>query len=311
MTVNATAALLGVGCAAGLVLITDGLRLRQPSPAPIRRRVLTAADRNRLLGAVGVALAVAVTTRWPIAALLAAAAAWALPELLGPDRKHSRAVDRIEAIATWTELLRDTLSSAAGLEQALTVTAPVAPRPIRAQVQALAGAIRNGVSLPVALRALADDLADPTGDLVVRALIQAAGNHGGHLTDCLTRLAATARDQASLRMRVATKRAATHTATRVISGAVLAMIVALVVFNRGFLAAYGTPTGQLMQLVDGAVFGAGFFWLSRASRLPEQPRLFAQPVAPASTGFFRTSSTPQPSRSASPLAASVVPGGAR
>src|SRR6185503_17879163 len=111
------------------------------------------------------------------------------------------AVARIEAVATWTELLRDTLSSAAGLEQAIAATAVVAPDPIRAQVRTLAGAVRGGVRLPHALRAFAADLADPTADLVVRALAQAAGHHGGQLTDCLTSLATTAREQAQIRLR--------------------------------------------------------------------------------------------------------------
>jgi tight adherence protein B len=273
--VNVTATLLGLGCAAGLVLIVDGLRRRPPGPAPARRRAFTRADRNRLLVGVVAGFAVATATRWPAAALLTAAAVWTLPAILGPDRDHQRTLARIEAVAAWTELLRDTLSSAAGLEQAIAATATVAPDPIRPQVQALAGAVRGGVRLTDALRTFASDLADPTADLVVRALAQAAGQHGGQLTDCLTSLATTAREQASMRLRVATKRAATRTAARVIAGTAVTMVAALVVFNRGLLAPYATATGQFVLLLVGAVFAAGFFWLGRTARMPQQPRLFA------------------------------------
>ncbi|MFG1952478.1 type II secretion system F family protein [Micromonospora sp. NPDC048830] len=268
--------LLGLGCATGLVLVIDGLRRRPPgAPASRPRRAWTSADRTRLLTAAAGGLAAAALTRWPVAALLAAAAVWALPRVLGPDREHARAIARIEAVATWAELLRDTLSSAAGLEQAITATAPVTPQPIRPQVQALAAAVRGGARLPDALRAFAADLADPTADLVVRALTQAAGYHGGQLSQCLTSLAATARELAGIRMRVATKRAATRTAARVITGTAVAMVAGLILLNRGFLAPYQSVTGQLVLLVVGGVFAGGFWWLARASRVPQPPRVLA------------------------------------
>jgi Flp pilus assembly protein TadB len=267
--------LLGLICAAGLTLIVDGLQRRSRLPRPSRRRAWTSADRTPALAAVGAGLVAALITRWPVAALLTAAAVWALPRMLGPDREHQQALARIEAIATWAELLRDTLSSAAGLEQAIAATAPVTPLPIRAHVQTLAAAPRAGVRLSDALRAFADDLADPTGDLVVRALLQAAGYHGGQLTDCLTSLAATAREQASIRMRVATKRAATRTTARMITGISVGMIAALLVLNRGFLAPYGTVTGQLVLLIIGGLFTGGFVWLARTSRIGQPPRILA------------------------------------
>jgi tight adherence protein B len=268
------ATVLGLACAAGLMLFLDGLRRTDgPPPASRARRVWTSADRTRALVAAAAGFAAAVLTRWPVAALLTAAAVWTLPRVLGPDREHRRSLARIEAIATWAELLRDTLSSAAGLEQAITATAPVTPLPIRAQVQRLADAVRTGVRLSDALRAFADELADPTADLVVRALQQAAGYHGGQLTESLTSLAATAREQAQIRMRVATTRATTRTAARVITGTCVVMVAGLILLNRGFLAPYGTLTGQMVLLLVGAVFAGGFWWLSRASRIPQPPRI--------------------------------------
>lgn len=284
MSVNALPLVLGVGCAAGITLITSGMRRREPGPAPGRRRpALSAGDRNHLLVAAAAGLGVAAATRWPVAALLTTAAVWTLPKVIGPDREHATSVARIEAVATWTELLRDTLSSAAGLEQSIAVTAKVAPEAIRPQVQALAGAVRGGVRLKDALRAFADDLDNPIADLVVRALAQAAGYHGGQLAECLSSLAATAREQAQIRLRVATKRASTRTAVRVIVGAVFAMVAGLVVFNGTFLDPYTTVTGQLVLLLVGVLFAAGFWWLSRTARIPQPPRIFAPGAADAAT----------------------------
>jgi uncharacterized membrane protein YgcG len=64
-------------------------------------------------------------------------------------------VRRIEGIASWTEQLRDTLAAAAGLEQAILATAPIAPDPVREQVTGLAARIHQGQRLPDALRAFA------------------------------------------------------------------------------------------------------------------------------------------------------------
>jgi tight adherence protein B len=281
--VNLLPVLLGLGCAAGLTLIIDGMRRREPGPAPVRRRTpMSPADRNRLLLGAVCGFGVALVTRWPAAALLTAAGVWTLPKILGPDQEHTVSVARIEAIATWTELLRDTLSSAAGLEQSIAATSKVAPEPIRPQVQALAGAVRGGVRLRDALRAFAADLGDPTADLVVRALAQAAGYHGGQLTECLTSLAATAREQASIRLRVATKRASTRTAARVIAGTAVVMVAVLVVFNQGFLAPYATATGQLVLLLVGGVFATGFWWLAKVAKMPAPPRILADSPVGAS-----------------------------
>ena len=83
-------------------------------------------------------------TGWPVGGLLVAVGVLALPDLLGPDRASAARVERMEAVATWTEMLRDTLSAAAGLEQAVLATAPLAPPALRDPVQALAGRIRSG-----------------------------------------------------------------------------------------------------------------------------------------------------------------------
>ena len=283
MTTTLLPVLLGVVCAAGLTLIVDGLQRRNRLPRPSRRSGWSPADHTRALLAVAAGLAAALATRWPVAAILTTAGVWALPRMIGPDREHQQSLARIEAIATWAELLRDTLSSAAGLEQAIAATAPVTPQPIRAHVENLAAAPRAGVRLATALRTFADDLADPTGDLVVRALLQAAGYHGGQLTDCLTSLAATAREQATIRMRVATNRAAIRTTARMISGISVVMIVGLMVLNRGFLAPYGTLTGQLVLLVIGGLFAAGFGWLGRTSRIAQPPRILLGVSEGAST----------------------------
>ena len=125
--------------------------------------------------------------RWP--PCWPAAGGYALPTLLAGRGERTRQVARTEAIAGWAEMLRDTLSAAAGLEQAILATAPVAPAPIRTEVLALAERLGSERLIP-ALRQFATELADPTGDLVVAALVLASGNEARRLAELLSSLAA-------------------------------------------------------------------------------------------------------------------------
>ena len=119
-------------------------------------------------------------------------------------------------------MLRDTISAAAGLEQAILATEPVAPAPIREQVVLLAARIRRGQRLPDALRAFAAETADPTADLVVAALLLAAEQQARDLAQLLGSLADSARQHAVMRMRVAAGRARVRTAARIIIAVTMA-----------------------------------------------------------------------------------------
>ncbi|MGH3947511.1 MAG: type II secretion system F family protein [Pseudonocardiaceae bacterium] len=290
------AAVLGAGTGTGLWLLTrglgrpgtatstpdgavfgptsrrDGARLRMRT---VRRWLVEhrPGQARRLGMCLAVGLLAGVATRWPVAAILAGYAAWVLPALVGPDRDHKQRLARIEAIATWTESLRDTLGAAAGLEQAIMATAVTAPQPIRDEIRRLAGRLQRGDRLPQALRDVAADLDDATADLVVAALVMAAERHARHIGELLSSLATAARDQASLRMRVMAGRARVRTASRVIVTVTVVMATGLVLANRGYLAPYDGLTGQLVLLAVGGCFGFGIAWLSRISRISEPDRV--------------------------------------
>lgn len=276
LTTNvAIAALLGAGVAAGVVLIVIGWH-GIPMPSLRARIVLDRRMRMRASVAAGAGIASVMVTGWVVGAVLVAAAVWALPPVLGRDPHHVRRVARIEAIATWTEMLRDTLSAAAGLEQAILATAPLAPAAIRPQVSALAVRIENGDKLASALGALADDLADPTGDLVIASLVLASEQQARRLGDLLGSLAHAAREQASMRMRIEAGRARARTSVRVIVGTTLTFAAAVVGLNRGYLVAYDTATGQAVLLVVGGLFGLGFWWITRISTVSEPARFLTR-----------------------------------
>jgi Flp pilus assembly protein TadB len=287
------AALLGAGTAFGLLLIALGLSRRDNGPADLDidldgqswlSRFTSArgpVDRRRLAVCLAVGVVVGVVTRWPVAAALSAVGAWVLPAIIGPDRDHARRVARIEAIATWTEALRDNLSGAAGLEQAITASAIESPEPIGDEVTRLATRLQRSWRLSDALRAFAAELADPTADLVVAGLLMAARGAAGQLGDVLGELAASARAKVASRQRIAAGRRRNRTSARVIVGTTLAMAGVVALLNRGYLTPFDSATGQLVLLAAGGCFGLAFAWLGRLMRDRDTARILVGVATPA------------------------------
>jgi hypothetical protein len=264
--VSALSALLGAGVGLGLVLVWAGWRgvtLPGPGNRWVRPRVEGATLRLGL-GAGG-AVVVGAVTGWPVGALLAGAAGWGLPGLLGGAKGRAEALARIEAVAAWAEMLRDTMAGAAGLEQAIVATAPVAPLALRGEIAALALRL-DGERLGPALRAFADEVADPTMDLVVAALVLAAEHQAARLGELLGTLAQAARDQATMRLRVEAGRARSRTSVKVVVAVTAGLALGLVLLNRSYLAPYGSALGQVVLLLVGAMFAAAFVWLAHMTR---------------------------------------------
>lgn len=281
---TALAALLGAGIGIGVWLVLAGLR---PPPAGAASgrwsrwvaRVQSApgGDRRgfRLAGAGVAGLLAGVATGWVVAVFAVAALVWAAPRMFGGNADHDAAVARIEAVATWTEMLRDTLSAAAGIEQAILATADLAPEAIRGDVAALSARLEDGAALPPALRTFAREVDDPTCDLVVAALVLAAEQQARQLAELLGQLATAARAQVAMRLRVEAGRARTRTGVRVIVGTTSLFAVGLVVLNRDYLAAYDTVEGQVVLAAVVALFALGFGWLDRMSRVATAGRVLA------------------------------------
>jgi Flp pilus assembly protein TadB len=274
---TALLAWLGAAVAGGLLLIAAGLfpRAAPAAPRPSRRRRAPLPP-GRLAAAAGAAVVVAVVTRWPVGAVLAAVAAYLLPAVLGPDRAHRATIERVEAVAAWAEDLAATLRSAAGIEQAIVQTATTAGPALRADLGRLAQAIGAGMRLPQALRRFADDVNDPTVDMVVHVLLQAAQSQAREVAASLSGVGVAARRQASVRMRVLAGRARTKAATRIVTTVVLGVAVLLTVFAADFLDPYRTPLGQLILAVLGGGFGAALGWMTRIGRIDDLPRILTR-----------------------------------
>jgi Flp pilus assembly protein TadB len=214
---------------------------------------------------LGVGLLSLVLTGWPVAGLAGAALVLAGPALFGGARAEKRAAARIEAVAVWTESLRDTIAGAVGLEQAILATAASPPPAIATDLRALASRLRVRTPLPVALRRFADDLNDPSADLIVATLILNSRLRGPGLRDVLTSLAESARAELEMRGRVTAGRASTRRSVQIVVAVTVIFVFGLVQFNPEYVKPYGTSVGQLVLLIVAGLFAAGFWWLRRLS----------------------------------------------
>jgi hypothetical protein len=293
MVIVPVLALIGTLAGSGLLLVSGGLGL---SPLSSPRRLPARGDapiagtsqpwsagmfrRRRDLAVAGAAGLVAlVVTRWPVAVPLAMLAVLGSRGVGGSATRS--AIDRLDAIAAWTEMLRDTLAGAAGLTQALVATAPISPKALRPQMSALAARLNAGITSVAALAQLADDIDDPAADTVVACLVMAASERAQRLSDLLGALAETTRQEVAMRLGIEASRASARTAVRMIAGFSLGLLGLMAVFARSYLSPYHTTTGQLVLAVVGCLYGGGLWMMAVMVRPRPFPRLPITTKAPS------------------------------
>lgn len=244
-------------------------------PIPTDRLIL------RLALAIGFVVGVSALTGWIVGAVVAGVIGFALPSGAGAKGRHDREIARLEAIASWTEQLRDTLAAANGLEHAIAASARVAPADIAGAVDRLASRVEYE-SLSDALLPFADELDHPLADFVVAALRVAADREARELGSLLGQLAECARSEAQMRMRVWVGRARTRTTVRVVGYVILSSVALLFVLDRKYLASYDSMAGQMVMLIVAVVFAGSLMGMERLGRiaLPDRfvGRRFEDPV---------------------------------
>ncbi|WP_208882437.1 type II secretion system F family protein [Streptomyces armeniacus] len=271
--------LCGLGLGMGLILLVRAWRGTLPAARPAPWQGCTAVRRPRprrwRLLAAAAGIVTGVVTGWVAGALLVALAAWNLPHVWNTTAVDQEKAAQVEGIAGWAEMLRDTLSAAAGLEQTIMATAHTAPQAVRSHMQGLAAHLAAGERLSTGLRRLQADLRDPSADLVIAALLLASQHQARQLAPLLGELAATARAQVQMRQRIEASRARMRTTVRTVMATTLTFAGGLTVLNAEFLRPYDTAAGQLMLLVVGAIFAGAFVWLRRIARIEEPQRFLA------------------------------------
>ena len=191
----------------------------------------------------------------------------------GGTGEERRAIERLDALATWTEALRDTIAGAVGLEQAIPATAVNAAPAIKPSLNLLVDRLRIREPLPSALMRFADDLDDPSADLIVAALVLNARLRGPGLREVLSALADSAREELDVRRKVAAERRSTRRSVQVVVAITLVMAASQVLFNSAYMAPYTSFIGQAVLTVVIGLYALGLLWLRRLARI-EVPERF-------------------------------------
>lgn len=246
-------------------------------PLPIRtRRPIDTVQLRRTATGFAAGLAVLALTHWVAVALGVVVLAASYDPVFGGTRRTRVAIDRLDALAGWTESLRDLVASGVALPEALPASVSVAAPSVRPQLTNLAERLTARGPLESALRELADDLDDGGADLIIAALILNARAQGRALEAVLSALAASTRAELRVRRAIDAERRSTRRAVQVVVVVTVVSALGLALGNPAYVAPYRTATGQVVLAVVVAIFAAGFAWLARLSALPVSQRLLAK-----------------------------------
>jgi Flp pilus assembly protein TadB len=260
-----------------LVLAVRGLPVRPGRPGRGRGReeILRTLTTRGSLGVIA-GVAALLTTRWPIAALGTGLLAFGWNGIAGGAAEERKAMARLEALAAWTESLRDTIAGAVGLEQAIPSSLRAAAPVLQPHLRILVDRLHTRMPMADALRRLADDLDDPSADLVIAALILNSRLRGPGLRDMLGALSTSARAELDMRRRVEANRRTTRRSVQIVVGVSVGTALLLAVFNRSYVEVYDGFLGQLVLAAVVGLFGLGFVWLRRLARFDTPQRFLGR-----------------------------------
>ena len=266
--VGLTGALAGLAVLIGVTAWSPAPPARVTGPTEWSRLV------RPLVAAIVGALLAFLLTGWLVAALAGGYGGYALARGVS-ERRISPQVEqeRITALASWCEQLRDLLTAEHGIVGTIVATVRTCPEPIRPEVARLATRLSRQ-SPDSAIREFAAELDDPSGDLVASVLLLAM-SRSSRTSELLAELASTIRDRVAMRLRVEADRAGQRSEARFIIAFSAVAIAGVLIFGRDseFLDAYDDASGQLVFGLVVTCFAIGGRWMSKLTRF-ERPARF-------------------------------------
>ena len=244
----------------------------------------------RLFLAVAGCAAVFGLTGWPVAGVLAAIGGFTAPTIVGAKASRGREIDEMQAIATWVEMVRDTVGAASGLAETLKATAVTAPAGLQAHVRRLAARAERE-PLPEALIKFAKETNHAIADTVAITLVLAATSQVGSIQESLAELAENTRQEVSMRLRIEASRARQFTSARFIAGVVSVFSIGMVALSRAYLSPFDTASGQVVLAAVGVLFIGSGIALTRMSNFDSPPRILD--LAPGSVHLDNARGFPQ------------------
>jgi Flp pilus assembly protein TadB len=270
----------GALVAVGIIGLIVGFMPQPDRPAAPRRgsplsRLRLSRRSKLLLGAGVIAGAIiAIATGWLLAVVIAPLAAVGVPFLLSASDGQDR-IARLEAMEQWIRALSGVLTAGVGLEQALIATLRSTPEEIRPEVGRLVARLHARWGTEAALRALADDLDDSTGDLIAANLILGARRRGSGLAAVLESLAESVAADVRARRQIEADRAKPRTTARWVTLITVSVLVVLGL-SGDYVAPYRSGFGQLVLALMLATYGGVLVWMRRMAAGRPLPRFIGE-----------------------------------
>ena len=262
---------LGALTALGFLLVIWGARQVERRRVVVRWPRLTWNSPLVLAGGLFVVgLVIAIVTGWFVAVVVLPVAGIGLPYLIG---KTTNATDigKLAAMEEWTRSLAGILTAGAGLEQALVSTLRSTPTLLQPDVARLVARLRARWTTPTAIRAFADDLNDPTGDIIAANLLLGAQRRGDGLATILEGLAESVALDIRARRQVEADAAKPRTTARWVT--IITTVVLVVLFLTGsYVEPYKSGIGQVILLGLLAAYGGVLVWMKRTATSAPAPR---------------------------------------
>lgn len=266
--------LTGAIVGAGFVCLIAGFTTRNSLPkTPAQRKEISGVDIATGVAGIIAAMLMLIVSRWPVAAIgVGILVGMAVNTLAKPRTTSKIAEARLDALAAWCEQLRDLLRAGALLTPAISATSVTCPPEIQQSITRLAARMERE-NATIALRRFADEINDPTGDLVASVLLTAT-THSGETAELLSELADLTRERVERRKTIEAERAATKLDMRIIIGVAVFSIVGLLVFSRSsFLDPFRTLVGQTILAAIFTTFIIAIVWARRLA-IYKQPGRF-------------------------------------
>lgn len=268
---------LGALMGLGLLLIVASIRgvrlLPESSGGPSRlEQVASGTALRRLVLCVLVGLLLALATGWPVVGLAVVVIGLLWPRLAGGSAAGGQTAAKAEAIAVWTESLRDSVAGEIGLEQALPATQAAAPALVAEPLDRLMRELRRRTPMDEAQADFAKRLDSGTAETVAAALILNSNLRGSGLVQMLSELAVAARGQLEMVQKTEAGRKPLRRGTWIITAIVVGLFTLMAVFARDFLAPFDTPIGQGVLALVLAMWIIAFAWARSLSNYDAEPR---------------------------------------
>jgi hypothetical protein len=230
--------------------------------------------RTRVLAGCAVAVAVWLTTGWPMAGLLSGLVAANLVWLLNPGREHAERIARLEGLQEWVRRLADVHTTGLSLEQSIRASAAKVPASIEPHIKLLVGRLAAGWPTRAAYRAFGDDLDDVTADMVVAMMLLHVQDRGDGLSRAFKELAGALQEEVLMRRKVEADRAKPRANMRWVVMFCL-VVFGLSMFSGSYVGPYSSPLGVLAMIGFALAFVGMVAWMRSMANMRPTPRFLS------------------------------------